>query len=142
MDVTTLLWLKAGHIFAFLTWVGSLIGLSFILKQHSKAAEASRADFIALEKGTAMAMDIGALIALILGSILLIEIKPSLLKGQGGFMHAKLSLVVVLLGLHGFQRMRVGKYKRGEVTPEPGWVIPAIELSVIAIIVFIVVRPF
>ena len=142
MTVETLLWLKAGHIFAFLTWVGSLIGLSFMLKQHAKAAEAAHPDFIALEKGTAMAMDIGAVVALILGSILLIEIKPSLLKGQGGFMHAKLTLVTVLLGLHGFQRMRVGKYKRGKVTPEPGWIIPAIEVSIVAIIVFIVVRPF
>lgn len=142
MDATTINWLTAGHIFAFLTWVGSLTGLSFMLKQHAKAAEAARADFIALEKGTAIAMDIGALIALILGSILLIKVQPSLLKGQGGFMHAKLTLVVVLLGLHGMQRVRVGKYKRGEVTPEPGWIIPAIEFSVIAIIVFIVVRPF
>ncbi len=141
MTPETYHWLTAAHVFAFLTWVGSLIGLSFILKQHAVAAEASRPDFIALEKGIAIAMDIGATITLIVGSILLIEIKPSLMK-QGGFMHAKLSLVVVLLGLHGFQRMRVGKFKRGAVSANPAWMIPAVEACVVAIIIMIAVRPF
>jgi len=141
MDYETLKWIRVIHLYGMLTWVGGLVGLSFILKQHAKAAEGAYADFIELEKGTAIAMDIGATVTIACGLAMLFSISPSPLKGQG-WMHAKLLLVVGLIGLHGFQRMRVGKYKRGTVSPNPGWIIPAVEIVAIGIIILAGARPF
>ncbi len=137
---TTLIYVRAFHIFAVLAWAGALVGLSFILMQHSKAADGAHADFVELEKNTAMAMDIFAMIALACGVYMLVSI-PGIMK-SGGWIHAKLTLVVVLLGLHGFQRMRVGKYKRGEVKPNPGWIIPAVEATIFAIVILAAAKPF
>ena len=133
-------YVRALHIFAVLSWAGAMVGLSFILKQHSVAAEGARADFIELEKGTAMAMDIFATLAIACGIYMLIDI-PGIMS-SGGWIHAKLTLVAVLIGLHGFQRMRVGKFKRGEVSPNPAWIIPAIEATVFALVILAAVKPF
>ncbi|MCP4447679.1 MAG: hypothetical protein GY811_20435 [Myxococcales bacterium] len=141
MDYETLKWIRMIHLYAILSWVGALIGISFILRQHAKAAEGAYKDFIELEKGTAITMDISATIAMICGFAMLFSISPSPLKGQG-WMHAKLFLVVVLAGIHGMQRMRVGKYKRGNVTAEPGWLIPVVEIAALGIIVLASARPF
>lgn len=141
MDYETLKWIRMIHLYAMIVWVGSLIGLTFILRQHAKAAEGAYNDFIELEKGTAMTMDIGATIAMAAGLTMLFSISPSPLKGQG-WMHAKLLMVAILIGVHGFQRMRVGKFKRGEVSANPGWVIPVAEIAVLAIIVLAATRPF
>ncbi len=134
------LYVRAFHIFGVLAWAGALIGLSFILMQHAKAADGARADFIELEKGTAMAMDIFATIAIACGAFLIID-NTAIMK-SGGWIHTKLTLVLVLLGLHGFQRARVAKYKRGDVKPNPAWIIPAIELTVFAIVILAAARPF
>lgn len=141
MSFETLKWIRVVHICGFLVWMGALFGLSFILRQHSKAAQEARKDFIELEKGTAMAMDISATIAIIAGVLMIMGIEPSPMKGQG-WLHAKLAVVAVVLGLHGFQRARVGKYKRGEVSAEPAWLIPVLQLSALAIVVLAAARPF
>lgn len=133
-------YVRALHIFAVLAWAGGLIGLTFILRQHAKAAEGAHKDFVELEKATAMAMDLFAAVAISTGVIMIIK-TPGLMSGNG-WMHAKLTLIVVLLGMHGFQRARVGKYKRGDITPNPGWIIPAIEATVFAIVVLAAAKPF
>lgn len=140
MDYETLKWIRVVHIFAFLGWTGGLIGLSFILRQHAKAAPGARTDFVELERGTAMAMDIFAMITLVAGLVMLLNIE-GIMRGHG-WMHAKLTLIVILVGLHGFQRMRTGKYRKEKITPNPAWIIPAIELTVLGIIVMAVARPF
>ena len=141
MDYETFKWIRVVHIYAILSWTGALVGLSFILRQHSRAAEAARADFIQLEKGTAIAMDISALISMAIGIVMLVVMDPSPMKG-GGYMHAKLTLVALMVGIHGMQRIRVGKYKRGEVSAEPAWIIPVLEAAILAIIVLVVAKPF
>jgi putative membrane protein len=136
----TLKYVRALHIFAVLAWGGSLVGLTFILRQHSVAAEGARKDFIELEKGTAMAMDMFATLAIAMGVYMLVDI-PGIMK-SGGWIHAKLTLVALLIGIHGFQRMRVGKYKRGNVTPNPAWIIPAVEATLFAIVILAAAKPF
>lgn len=140
MEFEILTYVRALHIFGVLAWGGSIVGLTFILRQHSVAAEGARADFIELEKGTAMAMDMFATLAMLCGIYMIIKI-PGIMS-SGGWMHAKLTLILVLLGLHGFQRMRVGKYKRGEVSANPAWIIPAVELTLFAIVILAAAKPF
>ena len=142
MDYETLKWIRVIHLCGMLAWVGGLIGLSFILRAHAKADKAAHDTLVSLEKGIAMVMDIGATVAIALGLTMLFTITPTLLKGNGGWMHTKLLLVVILIGLHGVQRMRVGKNKRGNVGPEPGWMIPTLGIIIIATIVMASGRPF
>lgn len=139
MSPEALRWILAIHVYAMLTWIGALIGLSFILKQHAKAADAARKDFIALEKGVAMAADIGATIAIVAGIYMIVQV-PTVMKQA--WMHPKLALVALVLGLHGFQRMRTGKYKRGQVSAEPAWIIPVLEIAIVGIIALAVAKPF
>ena len=137
---TTYVYLRALHIFGALAWAGSLIGISYVLRQHAKAAEAARPDFVELERGMAMAMDIFATIAIGCGAYLIISNTP--IMKSGGWIHAKLTLVVILIGMHGVQRARVAKYKRGEIKPNPSWVTPVVELTILAIIILAAARPF
>ncbi len=141
MSFETLNWMRVVHLCGMVAWVGGLLGLSFVLRQHAKASKESHGDFVSLEKGIAITMDIGATVAIALGVVLLLSITPTLLKGQG-WMHAKLLFATLLIGLHGFQRMRVGKNKRGAVSAEPSWLMPAIAILVVAIIVLVGTRPF
>ncbi len=142
MDYETLKWIRVIHLCGMLAWVGGLIGLSFVLRAHANADKAAHDTMVSLEKGIAMVMDIGATIAIALGLTMLFTITPTLLKGNGGWMHTKLLLVVILIGLHGVQRMRVGKNKRGNVSAEPGWMIPTLGIVIIATIIMASGRPF
>ena len=140
MNPEHLRWILAIHVYAIVTWAGALVGLTYLLKQYASAAEAARADFLSLGKRVAMAADIGATVAIIAGLVMIVQV-PELLTKQP-WMHPKLTLVAVVLGVHGFQRMRLGKFKRGNVTPNPGWVVPVLEICVLAIIVLAVAKPF
>ncbi len=140
MDAHVYTWFRAVHLYAMVTWVGALTGCSFVLRQHSKAAPEARKDFVALEKGIAIAMDIGATFVLITGVVMLTTRAADLLRQ--GWMHGKLLFVVVLLAVHIVQRLRVKAYKQGRVTPEPGWAIPVLEFAIAAAIVLAAARPF
>lgn len=132
-------WVLVIHIFGFLMWVGTLMALYQILFAHQKAPESSRSTFLELEKGVAMAMDVGATIAMLGGIYYLVRAVPSPMKE--GFMHVKLTLVAALIGFHGFARVKVRKFRDGEVKPIPEFLFPIISLIVIGIIIMVKVRP-
>lgn len=141
MDLDTFKWVRAVHIYGFVAWVGALVGCAFALRAHAAAGDAARGAFEALEKRLAMAMDIGATVAIAAGLWMLFGLEPSPLK-TGGWMHAKLAAVVGLVALHGLVRVKVGRFSRGQVAAPPGWLLAAIELLVAAIVVLAAVRPF
>ena len=135
-------WLYVGHIFGFVMWVGTMFGLFQILQAHAQDKTAASA-FGPLEKNVAGAMDVGAALTLIFG-ILLIVGPPNgtAIFKAGGFFHIKLTLVVGLLAAHGILRVRVRKYREGQVKALPQWMFPLLSLGVLAIIIMIIVRPF
>jgi putative membrane protein len=142
MSTTAYTWISAFHIFGVLMWMGTMIGLANILVAHAEADLGSRPAFHKLGRACAMAMDIGATIAMVFGLIMLFANDAVALK-QGGYMHAKLTLVVLLLlTSHGFLRVKVRKYREGKVVPLPVFMPPLLSLTALAVIILVVVRPF
>src|SRR5690606_6102210 len=102
MSPTSFEWMRALHIFGVLMWMGTMIGLTTILAAHASADLGSRPAFHKLERSTAIAMDVGATLAVVFGLIMLFKV-PGLLSAA--YMHAKLTLVVLaLLTSHGYLR--------------------------------------
>src|SRR5688500_2701085 len=101
-------WIRALHIFGVFLWMGTMIGLSHTMVAHAQADLGARPAFHALERKTAMMMDIGALLSIGFGVYLLLETEGVM---KHGYMHAKLGLVLLgVLGMHGFLRAKVRKY--------------------------------
>lgn len=109
-------WIKAIHVIGFVMWMGGLIGLSSVLAAHRRLAESTVAELVSLERKVAMEMDIGALLAIAAGVLMIIKGRPMgdawVLKQ--GWMHIKLTLVLGLLVTHVLVRIKVGKAKRGD----------------------------
>src|SRR5690606_10036039 len=102
-------------------WTAGMFACLRLLSAHGATGSAAPETLTLTERRTAVLMDIGATIAILTGLHLLFASPMNPLK-QGGFMHAKLTLVVLgVLGLHGFVRARVRKMRKGDVRPLPGF---------------------
>jgi len=141
MNPTVANWVNAFHIYGFLMWTGTLIALLNVLSFHAEVDPAGRPAFEKLEKAAAMAMDIGATIAMAAGIYWLVASEFVYLKGAGYF-HAKLFLVLLFLGLHGFVRAKVKRFRLGQVKPIPKVMPLAGNLIVLGIVILVVVKPF
>lgn len=131
-------WPHALHVFGALVWFAGTMTAIHVLVARERAPEV---DFSKLEGGVGRVMDTGATMILVTGiGLLLTDAGRALLSH--GFMHAKLTVVVALLGLHGFVRASLGRARRGEARPIPGWLVPAAVLMFFAVVVLIEVRPF
>lgn len=135
----------AAHVCGVLLWfAGALITLH-VLRAYERASAGagpgvSTPDFQRLEGPAGRILDAGAGLALVAGLYLLFE-NLAILRGAG-FMHAKLALVVALLGVHGFLRVRLKKFRTGQSRTLAGWAEPAVLGLFFAIVVLIVARPF
>jgi len=140
MTLTTQNWVRVIHVFGFLVWIGSLFALYELLYAHAKAGKEAQSTFVDLEKKTAMAMDIGASVAMLGG--IYFAIRAHLFTGHGGWLHAKLLLVAIIIGFHGFARVKVRKYRNGDIKPVPAIFTLIMTLTVLGIIILALVRPF
>ncbi|HUH01527.1 MAG TPA: CopD family protein [Kofleriaceae bacterium] len=140
MSLETFAWVRAGHIFGFIMWVGTMFGLYQVMFAHGRTDEAGRKGLLELERAMAMAMDVGALIAIGTGVAMLLLVEPSYLKQP--WMHIKLTLVVVgMLGAHGYARVKVRKLREGSTDTPPPAIFGLLNLFLIAIIIMAVVEP-
>lgn len=135
-------WMMALHVCGVMLWfAGALITLHVLRTHATKAAAGVTSDDFARNEGAAgRILDIGAGLALVGGLYLLFE-NLQILKGAG-FMHAKLALVLVLVGLHGFLRVQLKRFRTGKSNELASWVHPVVLGVFFAIIVLIIARPF
>ncbi|GAB4536164.1 MAG: protoporphyrinogen oxidase HemJ [Haliangiales bacterium] len=141
MSNTSQVWIVAIHVFGIVLWSGGMYACLRLLSAHAAAQGAAEA-LSTTQRKTAVAMDIGATLAIISGLYLALAPTPSLFSGSG-WLHAKLTLVVLgMLGLHGFTRAKVKKFSRGEVAALPGFVTPVFFVVVFGVIALAQVRPF
>lgn len=95
------LWLKALHVIAIIAWMAGLLYLPRLFAYHTGATQGSdmAATFEVMEQRLLrIIMNPAMIVAWILG-LLLLYANPSMLTGQG-WMHAKLTAVVLLSILH------------------------------------------
>ncbi len=113
-------WLLVVHIVGIVMWVGGLMIVTLIFAQHSQESSPEAKASLALLEGklfTSMAGP-GALLALLSG-VGLIATNPHYYL-HAPWLHLKLSLVLILIILHGVAVRRLVAFKQGSNIPTRG----------------------
>lgn len=98
----TYLWLKALHIISVIAWMAGIFYLPRLYVYHASAtagSELSETLKVMERKLLRIIMNPAMILSFIFGIAMLVQ-NPDLLKQP--FMHAKLGLVLVMAGLHGY----------------------------------------
>src|SRR3979490_1549329 len=91
-----LLWLKAFHVIAMVTWFAGLFYLPRLFVYHTDAGDwISVERFRVMERRLFILMSVGAAATLLLGLAMIVA-APGYLKM--GWLHAKMALVLLLIG--------------------------------------------
>ena len=134
-------WIRVVHIIGFLMWTGGLIStLSLLIGVQSIAGDA-HGGLSKIARKTALLMDIGALLTLVGGLYLAFGRAGDNAFKQGGWLHAKSTLVVGLIAIQVFTRIKVRKFRNGNIKPIPRFVIPLTLVLIAVIVIFGVVKP-
>ena len=141
MNPETQQWITVIHTFGLVLWTGAMLACLQMLRAHVALPEPAREPLSTSERKAAMIMDMGAMLAILSGLYLAIALVPSPFKS--GWFHAKLTLVFLgLIGLHGFLRVKVRKFRQGAVAPLPGFLLPLYFLLILGVLVLVRVKPF
>ena len=141
-----MLWVKAFHIVFVVAWYAGLLYLPRLFVYHCQcAANESQAiaRFETMERRLFAIMTVGATGALVLGFALLQWFSGAL--ATGGWLHAKLVLVALLVAFHAWcwrlmRAFRAGRNRHSERFFRAINELPA--LALIAIVILVVVKPF
>jgi protoporphyrinogen IX oxidase len=147
ISVEAYLWLKALHIIAVVCWMVGLLYLPRLFVYHCKVAPGSEADqlFQTMERKLMRGIMLPSMLAT-WGLGLWLAIKTgAFAPDNGGWLHAKLFLVLLLSGYHGICSRYRKAFSRGEKPKSETYFrffneIPAVMLVVIVILV--VLKPF
>ena len=138
-----MLWLKAFHVFAVVAWFAGLLYLPRLLVYHAEAAEQVVRDrFKVMERRLLGMTNVGAVLTFVFGVATLSQVPGYL---QSGWLHAKLTLVFVLYGYHGWLARLTRQFANDACPRSPRWLrifneVPA--LLLILIVILVVVKPF
>ena len=138
-----MIWLKAFHVIAMVTWFAGLFYLPRLFVYHADATDAPSLErFEIMERRLFALMTIGGAATIVLG-VLMIVAAPAYL--DMGWLHVKLSLVALLIAYHVYCRRLMRDFVRRRNTRSARWYrafneIPS--LLLIAIVVLAVVKPF
>jgi uncharacterized membrane protein len=132
--------IKAIHILGFLLWVGSMFALSVALRYHERAG-ADRDAIMGLERAIGRAMELGALLAIAAGVYMILTKVGPVSPMKQPYLHIKLTLVVVLIAMHGVVRAKMARLGRGQGSAPGAWLGSAILVLAVAAIWLAVVKP-
>jgi len=136
-------WLRALHVIAVIFWMAGMFMLPRYFAYHAEAAGGSREDAAWIERERRLLRMIinPSMIAAWLFGLALI----SIVGFSGGWLHAKLLVVIALSGLHGaFARWRK-QFARGENPRSSRFYRRINEVptaATIVIVILVVVKPF
>ncbi|MGB3797390.1 MAG: protoporphyrinogen oxidase HemJ [Alteraurantiacibacter sp.] len=140
----TYLWLKAGHLIFVIFWMAGLFMLPRLFVYHQEAPEGSEeaAKYVDRERKLLKIILLPSIIVVwVLGLALAVAIGA---HTQGWF-HAKLLLVLILSGYHGYLASYAKKLARGE-RPLSGKKLRLLNevpgVAVALIVVLVIVKPF
>ncbi len=140
----TYLWLKAGHIIFVIFWMAGLFMLPRFFVYHQEAEEGSAEAALWVDRENKL-LKIILLPSIIAVWFLGLALAGSIGAFQQGWFHAKLLLVLLLSGYHGYLSAYARKLARGErlltgkklrlLNEVPG-------IAAAIIVVLVVVKPF
>ena len=140
----TYLWLKAGHIIFVIFWMAGLFALPRYFVYHQEAAEGSPEEAQWLDRERKI-LKIILLPSIIVVWVLGLALAYTLGLWSQGWFHAKLLLVVLLSGYHGYLAAYHKKLARGE-RPLSGKQLRLLNevpgIAAALIVILVVVRPF
>jgi len=138
-----LLWFKAFHVVFVVTWFAGLFYLPRLFVYHAVTTDQISLDrFKVMEHRLYIITTIGAALAALFGIAMLVAVPGYL---QMGWIHAKLGLVLVLVGYHVWCRQLVRVFAEDRNTHSQRWYRwfnEAPSLLLIAIVILAVVKPF
>jgi len=141
MSGQTYLTIKAVHFLGFFLWVGAMLALALALRAHAAAGASAKEVFERLEGVYAKAMEFGALLAIACGVLMIVKSPAAVSPMKQPYLHIKLTLVVVILGMHGLVRMSMARVRKG-TGGGPGVAVPWLILAAAAAIFYLaVVKP-
>ena len=137
-------WIKALHVVAVISWMAGMLYLPRLFVYHagSERGSAQSETFKVMERRLLRAIINPAMIVTWAAGLWLAW------RGfafQGGWLHAKLALVLVLSGVHGYLAGAVRRFARDENDrPARHWRIvnEVPTLLMIAIVILVIVKPF
>jgi putative membrane protein len=137
-----LLWLKAFHVIFVVTWFAGLFYLPRLFVYHVTASDPiSRARFEVMERRLFVMTTIGGALTVLFGTLMIIMAPGYLTQG---WLHAKLTLVLLLIGYHLWclplmRALRDGRNRHAERWFRLFNEVPT--LLLIAIVILAVVKP-
>ncbi|WP_062219821.1 protoporphyrinogen oxidase HemJ [Aureimonas sp. D3] len=144
VPVDAMLWVKALHVVAVISWMVGMFYLPRLFVYHTEAGVGSpqAETFKVMERRLMRAIVNPAMVVTwVSGLWLAIEVYHF----QGGWLHAKLTLVVLMSGLHGYFSAARKKLERDEMTKTSRhWRLmnEGPTLLLIAIVILVIVKPF
>jgi putative membrane protein len=138
-----MLWLKAFHVIAVITWFAGLFYLPRLYVYHADAKDSiSIARFVLMERRLFAIMTIGAAASVVFGAAMLAA-APVYLTME--WLRIKLVLVLLLIAYHGFCYKLMRDFARNRNSRSAKWYRAfneAPSLLLIGIVVLAVVKPF
>jgi putative membrane protein len=137
-----LLWLKAVHVMAMVTWFAGLFYLPRLFVYHADASDQIGVErFRIMERRLFAIMTVGAVATLVFGTAMLVAFPPYLAMG---WVHVKLALVALLIAYHGYCYKLMRDFAQNRNTRTARWYrlfneVPS--LFLIAIVALAVVKP-
>lgn len=137
-----MLWIKSLHIIAVISWMAAILYMPRLFVYHSMSEDTqSRERFKVMERKLMRGIMTPAMIATLVFGIWL-----WLGYGfKGGWMHAKLALVVLLMAFHMWCAATIKKLARDEVPHGHvfyRWMNELPAVAMIIIVILVVVKPF
>lgn len=137
------LWVKAFHIIFMVTWFAGLFYLPRLFVYHAMSEDQTGRDrFVVMERKLFFMTTLGLALTVLFGVWMLI-LNPVWLSQ--GWMHAKLTLVAILIGYQVYCWLLMRRFAQGSNPHEHVWFRWFNEFPVlilIAIVVLAVVKPF
>ena len=138
-----MLWLKAFHVMAMVTWFAGLFYLPRLFVYHADASDPLGVErFRIMERRLFAIMTVGAVATLVFGIAMLVVFPPYL---SMGWLHVKLALVVLLIAYHGYCYKLMRDFAQNRNARTARWYrlfneLPS--LLLIGIVALAVVKPF
>ncbi len=140
-----MLWIKAFHIIAMVCWFAGIFYLPRLFVYHASCEDAAgRERFKVMERKLYRGIMTPSMLATIALGVWLITLNPSYYM-QAGWMHAKLTLVILLIGYHHMCGSYLKKFARDENTRTHTfyrWFNEVPAFLLVAIIILVTVKPF
>lgn len=138
------LWVKALHIIAIVCWFAGLFYLPRLFVYHAMAEDQpSRERFCIMERKLYRGIMNPSMVATLVLGAWLLYLNPAWL--QMGWLHAKLLLVVLLVGYHHVCGVQLRRFARGENARGHvfyRWFNEVPVLFLLGIVILVVVKPF